>query len=224
MATGLDSDASYSPLAISPDAGATWSVTTFPSWAFLGACSASGQSMIMGVFSGVYVSQDFGATWRLTGLPTYQWWRCVASSADGAKLIAAASDSRLGAPNSIHSSADTGSTWTVDDAPNTNWISIASSADGCSALAAVGEPRGFIYRSQSTPQPVLRTRLTDNQLVLAWTIPSTPFVLQQAASLASSNWNEVLVTPVLNTSTLENEVVIGLETANRFYRLIGVVD
>jgi hypothetical protein len=224
MTTGFDADTYNSPLAVSADSGATWSITNFRIWGLRAACSASGQNIIAGVFSGVYCSQDFGATWRLTGLPTNQWWRAVASSADGNKLIAALSN-YTGATNFIYTSSDNGDTWTLNDAPNANWISVASSADGCKLVAAAGmTTSGFIYRAQSVPQPVLKTRLSGANLILSWIVPSAPFVLQETDDVTNPNWSALPLVPVLNTSTLENEVTVPLRTGNSFYRLKGVVN
>jgi hypothetical protein len=225
MTTGSDADVYNSPLAISADCGATWSITNFRIWGFRAACSASGQNIINGVYSGVYVSQDFGATWRLTGLPTNLWWRAVASSADGTRLITALSDYSLRTTNSIYTSSDAGQTWILNDAPNTNWISVASSADGCKLVAAVGMTiSGFIYRAQSVPHPVLKTSLSGTNLVLSWIIPSAPFVLQETDDVTNPNWSALPLVPVLNTSTLENEITMPLRTGNSFYRLKGVVN
>jgi len=77
-------------------------------------------------------------SWTQTSAPTTNW-SCVASSADGSRLVATV---RGGL---IYSSADSGKTWTPTSAPATNWLCVASSADG-SKLAAGGD-RTFIYCS-----------------------------------------------------------------------------
>lgn len=225
ITTGFNIDLNYSPLAISTDAGTIWSVTNFHNWAFRAACSAKGENIILGAFNGLYVSKDSGATWQLTQLATNQWWTSVASSADGKRLITGRSRTSWGAiSNLFYTSTDAGLTWTVNDAPNTNWNSVASSADGCKLVAAVGGSySGFIYRAQSVPQPVLKTRLSGTQLILSWIMPSAPFVLQQTDDLSSPNWLDLPSVPVLNTATLENEVTVPLTKTNSFYRLKGVV-
>lgn len=225
ITTVSDADVYNSPLAISADSGATWSITNLRIWGFRAACSVSGQNIINGAYSGVDVSQDFGATWRLTGLPTNLWWRAVASSADGTRLIAALNDYSLRTTNAIYTPSDAGQTWVLNDAPNTNWISVASSADGCKLVAAVGMTMsGFIYRAQRVPQPVLKTRLSGANLVLSWIVPSAPFVLQETDDITNPNWSALPSVPVLNTSTLENEVTVPLRTGNSFYRLKGIVN
>ena len=63
-------------------------------------------------------------------------WRSVASSADGAKLVAAA--------DQIYTSTDSGVTWTPRDVAR-SWWSVASSADGVKLVAV--EITGLIYTS-----------------------------------------------------------------------------
>ena len=221
ITTGFNVDIHYSPVAISCDSGATWSVTNFHNWAFRAACSARGQNVILGAFSGLYVSKNAGATWQLTQLATNQWWTSVACSAEGDRLVVARSRTSWGATsNLVYASTDAGQTWTVNDAPNTNWSSVASSADGRKLVATVGGSQwGYIYRAQSVPQPVLKTRLSGTNLVLSWIIPSAPFVLQETDDVTNPNWSALPLVPVLNTSTLENEVTVPLRTGNSFYRL-----
>ncbi len=89
---------------VSTNAGATWTPTSAPTndWQAV-ASSADGERLVAVAsisFGGgdppvlfgdglIYLSTDAGATWR----PAYPWdnlWSCVASSADGTKLVAAA--------------------------------------------------------------------------------------------------------------------------------------
>ena len=65
-------------------------------------------------------------------------WTSVASSADGTKLVAVASN------GPIYTSTDSGVTWTSRDS-NRSWWSVASSADGTKLVAAVSG--GRIYTS-----------------------------------------------------------------------------
>jgi hypothetical protein len=57
-------------------------------------------------------------------------WNSVASSADGAKLVATVNGGQ------IYTSTDSGATWTARDA-NRTWWSVASSADGAKLVAMV---------------------------------------------------------------------------------------
>ena len=98
-------------------------------------------------------------TWMETSAPTNNWWS-VASSADGAKLIAVSDLTRdafnINNPGLIHTSADSGVTWRQTSAPSNNiWSSVASSADGSQLVAvslwvtAIDNPGhpGVIYTS-----------------------------------------------------------------------------
>lgn len=62
-------------------------------------------------------------------------WSCVASSADGSKLIAGAGVfwSRLAGP--VYTSADSGATWTATSLPVSYWRGVASSSDGSKLVA-----------------------------------------------------------------------------------------
>jgi hypothetical protein len=132
----------------SPDLGATWSPTSAPSnnWTSV-ACSADGTKLVAvaaprPVWNGtnydyvgggaIYSSSDAGASWMRTSALS-NFWCAVASSADGAKFVAAAG----GSDNTgrfytgmIYASTNSGVTWTATGAPSNNWTSVASSADG----------------------------------------------------------------------------------------------
>jgi hypothetical protein len=85
--------------------------------------------------------QQYGATW--TSRDSSRSWQCVASSADGSKLVAGVYNGQ------IYTSSDSGATWTARDSSR-YWQAVASSADG-SKLVAVdnggGVSGGFIYTS-----------------------------------------------------------------------------
>jgi photosystem II stability/assembly factor-like uncharacterized protein len=81
---------------------------------------------------------SFAQTWTLTSAPSTNW-SCVASSADGSKLVAAVTN------GFIYTSTNSGLTWAQTSAPNNWWTSLASSADGSILLAV--SPYDFIYRS-----------------------------------------------------------------------------
>ena len=85
----------------------------------------------------IYSSSDGGATWNQSDAAGY--WSAVASSGDGARLIAVSSDGR------IFASTNFGSAWLPTSAPIANWSGIASSADGNKFAAATSG--GPIYTS-----------------------------------------------------------------------------
>lgn len=91
-----------------------------------------GQTMVTAGIS----STSTGAVW--TARDSARAWFSVASSADGAKLVAGDTGGQL------YTSADSGLSWTARDS-NRNWRDVASSYDGTKLLAAdYGE---FIYTS-----------------------------------------------------------------------------
>ncbi|MGA2656455.1 MAG: hypothetical protein ABSH34_02945 [Verrucomicrobiota bacterium] len=88
----------------------------------------------------LYTSTDGGATWTAQLTDTNRLWRCVASSADGTRLVAGVYGGQ------VYTSKDSGATWTAQTTgANRNWWSVASSADG-TKLVAVENP-GLIYTS-----------------------------------------------------------------------------
>ena len=93
---------------------------------------------------GIYASSDAGRTWQKTAAPTWDHfnpaipeWTCVASSADGTRLVAGAGGAY--GPHIISISRDSGATWTTDpNLPNgsaVQWCSVASSSDGTKLVA-----------------------------------------------------------------------------------------
>lgn len=62
-------------------------------------------------------------------------WSSVASSADGAKLVASSGEYDLS--GQIYVSTNSGATWVTTTAPSNNWVGAASSADGEKLAAAV---------------------------------------------------------------------------------------
>lgn len=112
----------------STDSGATWGLAGAPSnnwWSV--ASSADGIKLAAAVYQGpVYTSSDSGTTWDSslasgTGLLSNS--TCVASSADGIRLVAG------GFP--LYTSTDSGATWLASSVSSGRpWSPVASSADG----------------------------------------------------------------------------------------------
>lgn len=209
----------------STNSGATWTFADLTNYAAgwtSVASSADGSKLVAA--SGeyepglIYRSIDSGVTWTATGLPS-DYWVSVAASADGAKLIAAAS----GGP--VYTSSDSGTTWISNSVPRTNWVAVASSADGSRLVAATGGKQrccgamGNIYVSQVPSLPVLTFTASNDSAVIAWVVPSSPFVLQQNSDLTIPNWIEVTNTPALNLTNLHYQVVVPISVSNLFYRL-----
>jgi hypothetical protein len=99
---------------------------------------------------------------------------------------------------------------------------LASSADGCFLIAAVGgraSSPGLIYTWQSIPSPSLVISRTGQAITASWTVPSKTFVLQSNSDLSTSNWVDVPIPPVLNYSNLQYQVSLPLTNQTAFFRL-----
>jgi len=89
------------------------------------------------------IAPVFAQDWVLTSAPNTNW-SCVATSADGTKLVAAVNCGL------IYISTNSGEVWTPTSAPSTAWKSVASSADGTKLVAASAfydGTSGQVYRS-----------------------------------------------------------------------------
>ncbi len=154
----------------------TWTPTSapfLPVWKTI-ACSADGNKIVAAGYTSdgydptlyqplsIYTSKDSGLTWVASGAWS-NLWTSVASSADGARLVAV---SRPGSgfwdveqgwilwPGLIFISKDSGLTWTQTTAPNNGWSAVASSADGIRLVAvsttAYYPGDGLIYTSDDS--------------------------------------------------------------------------
>jgi hypothetical protein len=84
----------------------------------------------------------FAQTWKQTSAPKLDWY-VVASSADGAKLVA-----DVGVDGGIYSSTNSGASWAATSAPTNFWEGLASSADGVKLVASI--EYGGIYTSTNS--------------------------------------------------------------------------
>jgi hypothetical protein len=154
--TKLVAVASPGAVYTSSDSGGTWAPTSAPSNRWHSVASSSGGDRLVAVaargFLGntnydgdglIYTSSDSGTTWTQISAPS-NYWTSVASSADGAKLVAVAGpDPFWNGPNwgdlgdgFIYTSGNSGVTWSPTGAPSNFWTSVASSADGVKLVAA----------------------------------------------------------------------------------------
>jgi hypothetical protein len=215
LVAGASYDVNSNPgqIYVSADSGATWSAGGTPSgvWTSV-ASSADGSKLIAAAYynSALYLSTNSGATWTARNIVPGIVWRSVASSADGGHLVAAADQGQF------YISVDSGATW-GPSAPADYWQCVASSADGAK-LAAVAYGSG-IYTMRTTPRPLLNIAPSSGNAVIAWTIPSMDFVLQQNSDLTATNWTDVATPPVLNLTNLQNQVMASPTNGNSFYRL-----
>lgn len=220
MMVGLDA-ANPAPMAISTNSGASWFSVPVGA-AYSVACSADGTRMIANngrnnPFKPVYTSLDSGTTWTQATNSGVEGV-VVAISADGRTMMTAVSAAYL--PNGespIFVSHDSGATWTSNSFQNLTWASLACSADGSTLVAAASG--GGIYRSRTTPAPVLSASTLGTNLLLSWIVPSMAFVLQQSPDLTSGTWKAVGSKPVLNYSNSQYQVAIPNTQGMMFYRL-----
>jgi hypothetical protein len=217
---------------ISTNSGMNWTQTMAPSnvWVSI-ASSADGTVLVAAAQlsytyninnpfiilspSGIWTSTDSGTTWISNNVPSAPaGWQAVASSADGAKLVAVA-DSSL-----VSISTNSGTTWNSNNVANAYWLSVASSADGNKLMAGswgIGGYIGGVFISQVNTSPQLNLIPSLGNLTLGWTVSSTNFVLQQSSDLSS--WTDLTNTPVLNLTNLQNEVILSPTNSSSFYRL-----
>ena len=188
----------------STNSGLTWTPTSAPSNSCESiASSADGSHLVATGRSGTYASTNSGSSWTQFSIIG----KCVASSADGSKLIICGTQ--------IYTSTNFGINWTSTNIPGKTWYSAASSADGCELLA--GENQTGVWICQVTPYPQLNIAPSINNRALSWLVPSTNFVLQQSTDLAS--WTDMTDTPVLNLTNLQNELILSPTNSSGFYRL-----
>ena len=180
--------------------------------------SSADASKLVGGFYGnpgpVYLSTNSEASWFQAAVPEEDW-AGLAFSADGTKIIGTV---KYPPESLIYISTNSGLTWTSNSAPNLFCGRAASSADGNKLAVIAG---GYVYVSQSIPTPVLKlTPATNSNLLLSWTIPSMPFVLQQNTDLTTTNWTDVPTLPA--AVNLECQVTVPSSTSQNFYRLKGI--
>lgn len=92
---------------------------------------------------GIYTFTNGWSSWISNNLPSKPW-TCVASSADGNKLVATS-------VGSIYTTTNAGLSWVSNNVPNYYWVSVASSADGDKLVAAassgLGNSQSALYTS-----------------------------------------------------------------------------
>jgi len=171
----------------------------------------------------IYTSADSGVTWTPTSTPN-NTWSSAACSADGTKLVAAASG--LGGDGLIYTSPDSGASWMPINlaVPGYPVVAVASSADGGKLVAATAI--GAIYTlqfpplpSRPPPSPRLAVSPSGGSLDISWLVPSTSFVLQQSVDLGATNWTAVPTVPTLNFTNLNYLLRVSPSLSQRFYRL-----
>jgi len=117
------------------------------------------------------VNSAFAQTWtQATNAPS-NGWTCVASSADGTKLVAVYGDNNSG---SIYTSTNSGANWTHQtNAPtNVEWQGVASSADGVK-LVAGATAYGGIYTSTNSGKTWISNNVPNSSNYYWWNVASS---------------------------------------------------
>jgi photosystem II stability/assembly factor-like uncharacterized protein len=204
------------PIYLSTNFGASWAPATAPLGYWSAVCSSADGSKLAAVntFNTIYTSTNSGLTWVPTPAPSKEW-TSISSSADGKYLIASAYRTP------IYISVDSGTTWNPTDTPTGYWSGVISSADGGRLFGILPSDstgfKGSLYISQSIVAPTLRVALSENKVLVAWTIPSSTFVLQQNFDPASANWTDV--TNLAVSVNLDLQVTLGTSPGRSLFRL-----
>ena len=230
--------AGYSDLVTLPYSG-PWSPVKAPDLHWQGAAVSSDGTRWVGVGTvspyqkdggRFYVSHDSGTTWPPGGHFVLPWnWTSLAASADGTRLVAISAGGYSLGSHSVYLSTDSGANWTRTSTPAGPWYRVACSADG-QRIALFANERNLNGRSicflqspapvpPAPPSPRLDVSLSGKDLALSWLVPSTRFVLQQAATLGSGTWSDLPATPTLDLTNLHHRVTLGGSPGNRYFRL-----
>jgi hypothetical protein len=185
--------------------------------------------------------------WCLCGGCRY--WLAVCVSADGRRLAAAGYGDGIETPSSLPMgpvlmSEDSGASWFeppgVADLFSwpggvppgttisvTSWTGLALSADGSRLTGAfmqgtVGEHFWpGVVAQQVDLAPVIDVGVSAGRLLVSWVVPSVHFALQQSSDIGATSWTDVPGAPVLNYSTLREEVTVPSSGQQMFYRLVS---
>ena len=123
------------PIFYSTNSGSTWQWMDWNNPSYTTGMACSQDATIVAAVTGnlapglIYVTTDFGTNWPAVAVPAEDW-TCVACSANGGDMVAAATN------GVVYLSTDTGTNWAPCAVPDEYWISIAMSGDG-SQIAVV---------------------------------------------------------------------------------------
>ena len=194
---------------ISTNSGMNW-FSALASNAVVVASTADGKRLVASGNNQVYLSSDFGATWSSQEILN-MYASAASSSADGTRL-------GLSCYFGIFMSTNSGVTWSNANVGALGWDSLAESADGHRWMAHSGGS-GALFIGASAPAPVLQIAPTNANVSISWAVPSSPFVLQQRASVDGGNRTTVAEPVVMNPNTLRNEVSVAASNSCCFFRL-----
>lgn len=138
---------------VSSNSGAGWTATSAPTnfW-YSVACSADGTRLVAGA-TGIFTSTNSGQTWTSNNIA---WdfsvgspiWTAVASSADGATIVAIGDVTVYtgGTSPRVYTTTNSGSSWVWYNLPTVGRSFVALSADGSRLMAS----RGHLYLSSNS--------------------------------------------------------------------------
>jgi hypothetical protein len=222
------------PMYTSTNSGATWNLSTsFVNISCLAASAdlsklvvaTAGADLTGGGHNPIYISADFGASWVTTfsvSLPND--WYSVSCSSNGETIV-------LAGDEGVFFSTDSGVTWSSSRAPyyvNRPIPNVACSGDGKLVAAVFNDANanGGIYTLQlplppppPLPLPQLGISTRAARLILSWLVPSSSFGLQQNSDLTTTNWTDMQITPSLNFTNLNDQVIVSPTNGQCFYRL-----
>jgi hypothetical protein len=106
------------------------------------------------------------------------------------------------------------------------WTGLALSADGSRLTGVFMDGCCVSYHPGLVAQqvalaPVIDIGVAARQLVVSWVVPSVHFELQQSSDIGAASWTNVAAAPVLNYSTLREEVTVPSSGQQMFYRLVS---
>jgi hypothetical protein len=199
------------------------------------ACSSDGNTVIAAHSTGSLLSSnDGGGSWQTNAFSgtASGAGQSVACSADGRRMALSwvFQDAWTILWGPIYVSTDSGASWIETPLPaigsqSVFWNCFCVSADGC-RLAGAPVPDGFfstggIFTLQTTPSPALTVAHSGGILTLTWVVPSATFALQQSSDIGAASWTNVAAAPVLNYSTLREEVTAPSSGQQMFYGLVS---
>jgi photosystem II stability/assembly factor-like uncharacterized protein len=193
----------------------------------------------------IYTSSDSGASWTAhtsSPLSSTLSWSCVASSADGTKLVAAVRGGQ------IYLSSNSGASWAAAPSGLNGllWSSVASSADGTKLVAV--ENNGSIYTSANSGTSWthnvtsaiswagVASSADGNRLVaitsggqiyistdsgVTWFAQNTPVIGQLTSVASSSDGSRLAVTTGGNSAGASGNILISSDSGATWTQPVG---
>jgi hypothetical protein len=153
-------------------------------------------------FGNIVTSSDSGVSWTNRTSAGERNWNSVASSSDGAKLVAVSTTSTglPGSPGgSIFTSSDFGATWTEQASAGKRWwASVTSNSDGTKLAATVMASAQIVGTGSAMKKVIVGTLIfTSSNSGITWTAQNGSSA-QNWGAIASSSDGTHLAAAVLN--------------------------